>query len=52
MRKEINLLNNELEYLIIQNKVTGEIIAKITQYNTELINDYVIRIKEKDKTEV
>lgn len=56
MKEKINILKDDIDYLIIQNEETKEIIAKITQYDSEVIDGYVMRIKpisnKKDKTEV
>lgn len=56
MKEKIEILRDDIDYLIIQNEETKEIIAKITQYDSEVISGYVIRIKpipnKKDKTEV
>lgn len=56
VKEKIEILNNDIEYLVVENENTGEIIAKITQYDMEVINPYVIRVKptldKKDQTKV
>ncbi len=43
---KMNILNKNVEYIIIQNEETKEIVAKITQDNCDVIKPYVIRVKE------
>lgn len=54
--EKIDILYDDIEYLIIENEDSKKIIAKITQYDIECIKPYVIRVKpisiKKDKTEV
>lgn len=47
MKKEnkANILFEDIEYLIIENEETKEIIAKITQNTMECIKPYIIRVK-------
>lgn len=56
VKEKIEILNNDIEYLVVENENTGEIIAQITQYDMEVINPYVIRVKptldKKDQTKV
>jgi len=49
MSKEqgINLLAEDLDYIIIENEVTKEKIAEITQKDVNSAENYVIRIKYK-----
>ena len=44
---EIKNLPDDIEYIIIQNEETNEIIAKITQDKADVIKPYVIRVKYK-----
>ena len=54
--EKTNILYEDIEYLIIENEETHEIIAKISQYESEVIKPYIIRIKpipnKKDQNEV
>ena len=43
--EKTNILFEDIEYLIIENKTTKEIITKITQNDVDVIEDYIIRIK-------
>ena len=42
-----NILNDNIEYIIIQNEETKEIIVKIEKDKLDVIKPFVIRIKEK-----
>lgn len=45
MEKKIEVLDDDVEYLIIQNDKTKEIIAKITQYDSGVFDGYIVKIK-------
>ena len=45
MKEKIEILFEDIDYLIVENEETKEIIAKITQYDMECIEPYVIRVK-------
>lgn len=47
LKEKNNILADNVEYIIIQNEKTGEIIAKITRSNFDVISPFLIRIKEK-----
>lgn len=49
---EKKTLQGDIEYIIIQNEDTGEIIAKITNENTEVIKPYMVRIKYQKSKEL
>lgn len=55
-KEKTEILYGDIEYIIIQNEETEEIIAKISQYDMEVIKPYVIRVKptldKKDQTKV
>jgi hypothetical protein len=47
MNKEIHTLDEHVEYIIIQNEKTGEVIAKITDNEVENEFPIIVRIKYK-----
>lgn len=44
------ILKEDVEYLIVENEDTGEVIAKITSDKVEQSEDYAIRIKFKKES--
>lgn len=44
-----NVLKEDIEYLIIQDKKTNDVITKITKNNILTTSDVVVRIKYTDK---
>lgn len=47
--KSVSTLAEDVEYIIIQDEITKEIIAKITPQNSDVKYPYVIRTKFKKK---
>ncbi len=45
MKEKIEILNDEIEYITIENEETSEIIATITQYDVKCIKPYIIKVK-------
>lgn len=43
-----NILNKNIEYVIIQNEETKEIIVEFTQEYVDIIKPYIVRVKEKN----